>query len=142
MYSIRRSCQSALRNSNGSVARGNVSCRAFSRTVARSKGMQPSPTVHEQPALTASRSPRIPRALFSRTLSAPRHNQRQGPPARAPDQESAEACLQAKLARKAGDRARRSHHWRCYPSSRIHRSQQATGQAAQPHRSHFQGQDN
>lgn len=39
MYSIRRSCQSALRSSNSSVVRGNASSRAFSRSVARSKGL-------------------------------------------------------------------------------------------------------
>ncbi|KAJ4993588.1 hypothetical protein SVAN01_01136 [Stagonosporopsis vannaccii] len=41
MYSIRRSCQLALRNPNGVVACANGARRAFSRTVARSKGGLP-----------------------------------------------------------------------------------------------------
>ncbi|KAF1925008.1 uncharacterized protein M421DRAFT_70992 [Didymella exigua CBS 183.55] len=41
MYSIRRSCQSALRNSNGVAVYANGSRRAFSRSVARSKGGLP-----------------------------------------------------------------------------------------------------
>ncbi|KAJ4373566.1 hypothetical protein N0V86_007708 [Didymella sp. IMI 355093] len=39
MHSIRRSCQSALRNANGAASFANGSRRAFSRSVARSKGL-------------------------------------------------------------------------------------------------------
>ncbi|KAF2629248.1 hypothetical protein BU25DRAFT_364303 [Macroventuria anomochaeta] len=41
MHSIRRSCQSALRNSHGVSSYANGSRRAFSRSVARSKGGLP-----------------------------------------------------------------------------------------------------
>ncbi|KAH6638886.1 hypothetical protein C7974DRAFT_431599 [Boeremia exigua] len=41
MFSIRRSCQSALRRSNGVVVCSNGSRRVFSRSVARSKGGLP-----------------------------------------------------------------------------------------------------
>ncbi|KAF9691456.1 hypothetical protein EKO04_010872 [Ascochyta lentis] len=49
MFSIRRSCQSALRNSNGLCAYVNGSRRAFSRSIARSKGGLP---VYLEPSST------------------------------------------------------------------------------------------
>ena len=52
MLSIRRSCQSALRNSNGPAAYANGSRRAFSRSVARAKGAHTPSNSHHLPMLT------------------------------------------------------------------------------------------